>query len=108
MAGEYRTLGLYPSGHLMAHLRQYLGEDVAPSFMVSTLPDGTEVKVAGLVIRRQRPGTASGVVFLTLILTKCYQKRTLHSGKPALLRESIPIPSASLNREKRRTGQKSD
>jgi len=31
-----------------------------------TLPDGAHVRVAGLVQSRQRPGTASGVVFLTL------------------------------------------
>lgn len=29
-------------------------------------PDGRQVTVAGLVITRQRPGTASGVIFLTL------------------------------------------
>ncbi len=29
-------------------------------------PDRTRVRVAGLVITRQRPGTASGVIFLTL------------------------------------------
>jgi len=30
------------------------------------IPDGTWLSVAGLVITRQRPGTASGVIFLTL------------------------------------------
>ena len=30
------------------------------------MPDGRRVKYAGLVICRQRPGTASGVVFMTL------------------------------------------
>lgn len=29
-------------------------------------PDRTRIRVAGLVITRQRPGTASGVIFLTL------------------------------------------
>ncbi|WP_406645960.1 OB-fold nucleic acid binding domain-containing protein [Aliisedimentitalea scapharcae] len=29
-------------------------------------PDGTRLTVAGLVILRQRPGTAKGVIFLTL------------------------------------------
>ena len=30
------------------------------------MPDGCRVRYAGLVICRQRPGTASGVVFMTL------------------------------------------
>ena len=30
------------------------------------MPDGRRVRYAGLVICRQRPGTASGVVFMTL------------------------------------------
>ena len=33
---------------------------------VSTMADGRRVRYAGLVICRQRPGTASGVVFMTL------------------------------------------
>lgn len=33
---------------------------------LATLPDKAEAMVAGLVITRQRPGTASGVIFLTL------------------------------------------
>jgi error-prone DNA polymerase len=66
IVGEYRTLVLYPNGHLMAHLRQHLGEDIIPSSTVSKMKDGARVKAAGLVVRRQRPYTASGVVFLTL------------------------------------------
>ena len=33
---------------------------------LARIPDRTRVRVAGLVITRQRPGTASGVIFLTL------------------------------------------
>ncbi|MDP2661124.1 MAG: OB-fold nucleic acid binding domain-containing protein, partial [Dehalococcoidia bacterium] len=66
MAGEYRTMSLYPNGHMMAHLRPTLPRGVITSLQVQSLKDGVEVVIAGLVIRRQRPGTASGVVFLTL------------------------------------------
>jgi error-prone DNA polymerase len=31
-----------------------------------TLRDGSQVRVAGLVIGRQRPGTAKGITFITL------------------------------------------
>ena len=64
MAGEYQTMGLYPQGHLMARLRPTLGPDVLPSDEVPYLEEGTEVTVAGLVIRRQRP--LAKAVFMTL------------------------------------------
>ncbi len=66
MEGEYRTMSLYPNGHLIATLRPSLPRRVTTSHEVQSLADGVEVVVAGLVIRRQRPGTASGVIFLTL------------------------------------------
>jgi len=66
MEGEYRTMSLHPNGHVMAHLRPSLPRRVITSLRVQSIKDGVEVVVAGLIIRRQRPGTASGVVFLTL------------------------------------------
>ena len=64
MVGEYHTLGLYPEGHLMAMLRPHLSPNVLTSLDVPGLEDGTEITVAGLVIRRQRP--LSKAVFITL------------------------------------------
>ncbi|MCX8952717.1 OB-fold nucleic acid binding domain-containing protein [Ruegeria sp. NA] len=37
-----------------------------PSAQLEAPPEGARVAVAGLVILRQRPGTAKGVIFLTL------------------------------------------
>ncbi|MGC6528501.1 MAG: OB-fold nucleic acid binding domain-containing protein [Paracoccaceae bacterium] len=37
-----------------------------PAVFLAHPPDGSRVVVAGLVILRQRPGTAKGVIFLTL------------------------------------------
>ena len=64
MDGEYRTMGLYPEGHVMSHLSLQLGPGVTASQQVQDLEDGTEVTVAGLVIRRQRP--LGKAVFITL------------------------------------------
>jgi error-prone DNA polymerase len=64
MVGEYRTMGLYPDGHLMAKLRPALDADILPSDEVAHLRDGEEVAVAGLVVRRQRP--LAKAVFITL------------------------------------------
>ena len=64
MTGEYRTLGLYPSGHVMAMLRPQLPKDVIASSCAREMPDGREVRVAGVVIRRQQP--LAKAVFITL------------------------------------------
>ncbi len=54
-------------GHPLAHLRDDLRAQGFPDARgVATMPDGAWVSYAGLVICRQRPGTASGVVFMTL------------------------------------------
>ena len=64
MEGEYRTMGLHPAGHVMEYLRRQLDSKITTSRDVSHLADGTEVVVAGLVIRRQRP--LGKAVFMTL------------------------------------------
>ena len=64
MIEEYRALGIHPGGHLMAMLRPHLGKEILNSQEVTGLADGTEVTVAGLVIRRQRP--LAKAVFVTL------------------------------------------
>ena len=66
MAADYAVLGLSPGHHPMAFLRPQLHEGVVPSRMLESLPDGAPVEVAGLVVCRQRPGTAKGFVFLVL------------------------------------------
>ena len=64
VVGEYRMMGLCPTDHLMAYYRRYLSEDVLDSAMVKEFPEGAEVTVAGVVIRRQHP--AADAIFLTL------------------------------------------
>jgi error-prone DNA polymerase len=67
-AADYRMTGLSLNGHPMHHLREMLRENgVRTAREIMALPDGTRnVAAAGLVICRQRPGTAKGFVFLTL------------------------------------------
>src|SRR5205823_6265054 len=65
---DYRMTGISLNGHPMLHLRSLM----KPNGVVSAVElrqrsrDGDRVAVAGLVICRQRPGTAKGFVFLTL------------------------------------------
>ena len=64
---DYDATGLTAGPHVMAHLRERLRlRDVVASADVRRVPHGRRVRVAGHVIVRQRPGTAKGMLFLTL------------------------------------------
>jgi error-prone DNA polymerase len=64
---DYASMGLTTGPHVMAHLRPALRtRRVIPSADVRSVPHGRYVRVAGHVIVRQRPGTAKGMLFLTL------------------------------------------
>ncbi len=61
--GDYQTLRLSLRAHPMELLRPDLPESLAHSRLSQAKG---RITVTGLVITRQRPGTASGVIFLTL------------------------------------------
>jgi error-prone DNA polymerase len=65
---DYRMTGISLNGHPMSHLRPHLAPNGIRSARALTTKgkDGERVAAAGLVICRQRPGTAKGFVFLTL------------------------------------------
>ncbi len=64
---DYRTTGLSLRCHPVSLLRQTLFKrGVCTAERICDRRNGSIVKVAGLVINRQRPGTASGVIFVTL------------------------------------------
>ncbi|MBI4212732.1 MAG: PHP domain-containing protein [Chloroflexi bacterium] len=94
VVAEYETLGFAPRQHALAYLRPALeqrdvtarrnGQPPLPegegdaatagssplplltSAEIQAVPDGSQVRVAGLVTCRQRPSTAKGVVFVSL------------------------------------------
>jgi error-prone DNA polymerase len=64
---DYRLTGLSLNGHPMRHVRPLVTlNGVRSAREILTMRDGEPVAHAGLVICRQRPGTAKGFVFLTL------------------------------------------
>jgi error-prone DNA polymerase len=64
---DYRSSGITPGPHLMAHLRGALRKrKVLTAAELRDVPDGRRVRTAGFVIVRQRPGSAKGFCFLTL------------------------------------------
>jgi error-prone DNA polymerase len=108
LIADYATSGVTVGDHAMAVLRKRLalgadrrstgGEEVvlATSAQLDRLPRGCSVAVAGLVIARQRPGTAKGTMFLlfedewgtiNLIVPKVVYERHRHLARaePLLL-----------------------
>ena len=64
---DYQFSAHSTRGHPLAPLREALAAQNLPDARtVAGMPDGRRVRYAGLVICRQRPGTASGVTFMTL------------------------------------------
>jgi error-prone DNA polymerase len=64
---DYATVGLSLKNHPVAFLRDRLAaRRIIPCAALADTRAGRRVSVAGLVLVRQRPGTASGVIFMTL------------------------------------------
>jgi error-prone DNA polymerase len=97
LIADYATSGVTVSDHAMAALRNRLEVPLlATSAQLARMPTGCAVSVAGLVIARQRPGTAGGTMFLlfedefgtiNLIVAKAvYERhRQLARAEPLLL-----------------------
>ena len=67
IVADYGSTGLTLRRHPLALLRDKLQRrGVLPAQQLWEQPDGKMVKTAGLVITRQRPGSAGGVIFVTL------------------------------------------
>jgi error-prone DNA polymerase len=95
--GDYATTGLSVRSHPMAIVRPSLaGGRVRTVRELSRLADRASVEVAGMVIVRQRPETAKGIVFVSLedetgianlvVMPDVYERcRTTVRGSPFLV-----------------------
>ncbi|MEI6625509.1 MAG: error-prone DNA polymerase [Thermoleophilia bacterium] len=99
LVADYATTGVSVREHPIAQLRPAL-VDVVSSAQLEQLPDGTPIRIPGLAVARQRPGSAKGIVFLLLedeyglfnlvIMPDVYeQHRLLVRSEPLLLVEGI-------------------
>ncbi len=67
LIADYSGTGLTMGPHLMAYHRMEMNNaGVTTAAGLRVVPDGFYARIAGVVIARQRPGTASGFVFLSL------------------------------------------
>ena len=64
---DYGSTSLSLKAHPVSFVREKLSMlQVTANKDINKLKDGAPVKVAGLVLVRQRPGTANGIVFITI------------------------------------------
>lgn len=67
VVNDYRFLRMSLKAHPVEFIRQELtGLRVVRSEQLPEIPSGRRIAVAGLVLVRQRPGSAKGVIFMTL------------------------------------------
>lgn len=64
---DYAAISLSLKAHPVSFIRHKLDQvQISTTKQLASLHDGDYVKVAGLVLVRQRPGTASGICFITI------------------------------------------
>ncbi|MBS1141480.1 MAG: error-prone polymerase [Proteobacteria bacterium] len=67
LVADYRSLGLSLRRHPLTLLRQHLAERrFVPAGTLKSAGHRALIRTAGIVVGRQRPGTATGIVFVTL------------------------------------------
>ncbi len=67
LVADYHGTGMTTGPHPMAYRRDALrSRGICSAEELRHLRDGEKAKVAGCVITRQRPGTAKGIIFMTL------------------------------------------
>ena len=109
MVADYGLLGLSPAFHPLGLLRERLPNDLLTAAQLRASRDGARARTAGLVVCRQRPGTAKGFVFLLLedetglvnvvVHPNLYEaQRSLIRGEPYLCVEgTVQLRSGTLN-----------
>ena len=107
---DYAATGLTLKAHPLAHLRPRLsrrGVATAADLRDDPLRDlrhGRRARVAGLVLVRQRPGTASGVLFLTLedetgVANLIVKPDTFERHKPAARSAALLLAEGVVQRQ---------
>ena len=105
LQADYRHLGLTLGRHPLALLREQSKlPRVLPSRALTGIDHGRPVRVAGLVVNRQRPGTASGITFVTLedewgTINLVVRQATARAQRKALLNSRILQVDGILERE---------
>ncbi|HUP33325.1 MAG TPA: error-prone DNA polymerase [Gaiellaceae bacterium] len=96
MLADYAMTSVSIDVHPLTLLRPHLPSDVLPSDRLNAAPHRSRVAFAGMAVARQRPATASGIVFMLLedelgqvnliVSPEVYERnRAIVRGEPLLL-----------------------
>jgi error-prone DNA polymerase len=102
---DYAATALSLKAHPVSFVRPTLQQlHIRSTGDLANLPDGAPVKVAGLVLVRQRPGTASGVCFMTIedetgIANLVIFQNLFEKYRAAILRSRLIMVEGKLQRE---------
>jgi error-prone DNA polymerase len=105
IVADYATLGLSLGRHPLALLRPRLDAlGFRPALAIHSLAHDSPGCAAGIVITRQRPASAAGVVFVTLedetgYLNLIVWERLVHRARRALLESRLLGVRGRLQRE---------
>jgi len=101
---DYSATSITIGPHVMVHLRQSLkSRGILSAAELADAPNGSWAKAAGVVIVRQRPGTAKGLLFLTLedetgIANAMVTPELFHANRGLLHRAQMLIVEGPLQK----------
>ncbi|MBV8774616.1 MAG: error-prone DNA polymerase, partial [Deltaproteobacteria bacterium] len=101
---DYSATTVTTGPHVVAHLRQMLrSRGILSAAELADASNGSWAKVAGVVIVRQRPGTAKGLLFLTLedetgIANAMVTPELFHANRGLLHRAQMLIVEGPLQK----------
>jgi len=105
IVADYHALGLTLGRHPLALLRERLAaEGILPAAALGAARAGECVTIAGIVITRQRPGSAGGVTFVTVEdetgnVNVIVWKAVAEAQRRALLESRLLVVEGELQRE---------
>jgi len=110
LALDYERVRLSLADHPLRHLRSQLERaSVITAERLARCAAGEHVSVAGLVLARQRPGTASGVVFVTLedetgVANLIFYSRVFDAYRHAAQHSSLLLVRGKVERQDPKPG----
>jgi error-prone DNA polymerase len=110
MGLDYARVRLSISDHPLRYLRRELSRSgVITAEQLLRQRTGDRARVAGLVLARQRPGTASGVVFVTLedetgVMNLIFYSRTFETYRLAAQHSPLLLVRGKVERQDPKTG----
>ncbi|WP_276371313.1 error-prone DNA polymerase [Chryseolinea sp. H1M3-3] len=105
VAHDYATTSLSIKAHPVSFIREKLDQlHISSASKLNTKKNGDAVKVAGLILVRQRPGTASGICFITIEdETGCINlvvfEKLFNQYRKEILQSSLLMVEGTMQRE---------